>query len=112
MKTSKASAALWGNANKRTAAQHGLPGSDPADGLHPVITIPQLIKSIGVNPDALELLAARQHEMTPEQRTAALRAGLPPKARKVAKAQPKATPPAARRFANIPLRGFNRGAGL
>ncbi len=74
MKTSRATAALWDRANKRTAARHGLPGSDPADALHPVVTIPQLIKSIGVNPAARELLAERDHELSPAQRRKALEA--------------------------------------
>ena len=112
MKTSKASAALWNNANKRTNAQNGM--GDPGDAKHEILTVKQLIRQIGVNPNAIELLAERAHELTPEQRRAALQAFAPPKepkARTVAKAGPKATPPAVRRFANIPLRGFNRGAG-
>ncbi len=87
------------------AALHGLPGSDPADALHPVVTIPQLIKSIGKNSAALELLAGRQHELTPTQRRAALErfAATAPKARK-----PNAARPASRRLAGLPLRGFHR----
>lgn len=109
MKTSKASAALWARANKRNSARNGMGPAD--DALHPVVTIPQLIRSVGKNPAALELLASRRHEMTDAQITAVLEAGLPPKASKartVAKAAPKATPPAAiraRRLANFGLWG-------
>ncbi len=110
MKTSKASAALWSNANRRTSAERGL--GDPRAAMYPVVTIPQLIASIGVNPDAAELLAARSHELSDEQRTAALRAldAAAPKARKTAKAKakPRVMTPGARRIADIPLRGFNR----
>ena len=105
MNTSKTSAALWDRACKQTSARHGLPGSDPADAITKAVTIKSLIRSIGKNPAALECLAARAHELTSEQRTAALRAGLPPKARKVAKVAPKATTPGARRLANFGLWG-------
>ncbi len=99
MKTSKASAALWNNANRRNNARIGL--GDPADALHPVVTIKQLIRSIGTNPAALELLAARQHELTPEQRRAALEAhgAAAPKVRKPMAA--KVAPPAAARFLGL-----------
>ena len=111
MKTSKASAALWNNANKRTNAQNGM--GDPGDAKHEILTVKQLIRSVGKNPAALELLAARSHELTPEQRRAALRAYLPPKepkARNTAKAQPKAALNARSRLAGFPLRGFHSGA--
>ncbi len=110
MPISKESAALWDRANKRTAAQHGLPGSDPADAITKAVTIKSLIRSIGSNPDALELLASRSHELTDAQRMAALKAFAPPKAAKVAKAQPKAAPKARSRLAGFPLRGFHSGA--
>ncbi len=87
MKTSKASAALWTNANKRNAAQSGM--GPAADAKHAIPSIKALIASINTNPDALGLLAARSQELTPEQRTAALRAGLPPQAPKAHK--PKLT---------------------
>ena len=108
MKPSKASAALWDRANKRNAARIGM--GDPADAMHKVVTIKQLIRSVGTDPNALELLAARAHELTDAQRQAVLEAYAPPKApkaRTVAKATPKAAPPAARRLANIPLRGYH-----
>ena len=108
MKTSRASAALWDNANKRTAALHGLVGSDRADALHKVVTIPQLIRSIGTNPAALELLAGRQHELTPSQRAAALKAHGAAAAKVRRSKVAKATPPAPRRLAGFPLRGFHR----
>ena len=115
MKTSKSAASLWDNANRRNNARNGF--GDPTDALHPVVTIPQLIKSIGTNPAALELLAARAHELTPEQRRAALEAhgaaapkARKPKAAKVAKAQPKAAPKVRSRLAGFPLRGFHSGA--
>ena len=108
MKPSRATADLWANANKRTNARNGM--GDRADAMHKVLTIKQLIRSIGTNPAALELLAERQHELTPEQRTAVLKAYAPPKeapkAAKVAKAAPKARS----RLAGIPLRGFHSGA--
>ena len=99
MKPSKASAALWDRANKRTAARHGLPGSDPGDAKHEILTVKQLIASIGKNPNALELLAARSHELSPAQRLKALKAfeAAAPKARK-AEAAPKASPPAPSRL--------------
>ena len=106
MKTSKSAASLWDNANRRNNARNGI--GDRAAALHKVVTIPQLIKSIGKNPNALELLASRQHEMTDAQRTAALRAGLPPKAPKPTKAAPKVTTPGARRVANFGLYGKSR----
>jgi len=108
MKTSKSAASLWDNANRRNAARIGI--GDRADALHPVITIPQLIRQIGKNPAAIECLAERAHELTPEQRLAALKAFAPPKAAKVAKAQPKAAPKARSRLAGFPLRGFHSGA--
>jgi len=106
-KTSKASAALWSNANRRTSAERGL--GDPADALHPVVTVKALIRQINTNPDALELLAGRRHELTAAQITAVLEAGATPKepkARKVAKAKPRAMTPGARRIADIALREF------
>ena len=69
-----------------------------------MITIPQLIKLIGTNPAAIELLAARSHELSPAQRTAALKAACAtdkaPKAR-------DAVPTARSRMARLPLRGFH-----
>ena len=108
MKTSKASAALWNNANRRNNARIGL--GDPADALHPVVTIKQLIRSIGTNPAALELLAARSHELTPAQRTAALKAFAPPKEPKAVKPalNPKLAGMSTSRLADIPLRGFHQ----
>ena len=108
MQTSKASASLWDNANRRNAARIGL--GDRADALHPVITIPHLIKSIGSNPAALELLAARSHELSAEQRREALKAACPPtKAARKPKAAKVAMPaPGARRgIADVPLRGYH-----
>ena len=98
MKTSRASAAMWDRANRRNNAQSGL--GDPADATHKVMTIKALIASIGKNPAALELLAARQHEMTPEQRMAALKAfsAAAPKAKAKPKAAPKVKPPAPSRL--------------
>ena len=108
MKTSKATAALWDNANRRNAARIGL--GDRADALHSVTTIPQLIRSIRKNPAALELLAARSHELTDAQRMAALKAFAPPKEPKVTKAAKVAMPApgALRRMADVPLRGFHQ----
>ena len=83
---------------------------DPADAITKAVTIKSLIQSIGTNPDAFELLAARRHEMSAAQIDAALKRGLPPKAAKVAKAQPKAAPKARSRLAGFPLRGFHSGA--
>ena len=90
MKTSKASEVLWGNANKRTNAQNGM--GPAADAKHEILTVKQLIRQIGTNSAALALLAERQHELTPAQRTAALEAfnAAAPKARKVTKAAPPA----------------------
>ena len=109
MKPSSTSAELWNNANRRNAARIGL--GDRAAAFHQIPTIKSLIRQIGTNPAALELLAARQHEMTPEQRTAALRAGCPPtKTPKVTKAAKPAMPaPGARRgLADVPLRGYHQ----
>ena len=105
MKTSKASAELWDNANRRNAAQNGM--GDPADALHKVITVKSLIRQIGTNPAALELLAARSHELSPAQRTAVLKAYLPPKEPKAAKVAMPA-PGARRGLADFPLRGFHQ----
>ena len=104
MKTSRASAALWDNANRRTNAQNGM--GDPSDAKHEILTVKQLIGQIGKNPAALECLVARSHELTPAQRTAALEAhgAAAPKARKP-KAAPKARPPAARGMSAISLWG-------
>ena len=114
MKTQHASSAsLWDNANRRTKAENGM--GDPADALHPMVTIKQLIASIGTNPAALELLAGRAHELTPEQRTAALKAhgaAAPkvrrPKARKAAKVEPVARPGLS--GLSLLRLGFGRGA--
>ena len=95
MQTSK-SAALWVNANRRNAARIGL--GDRADALHSVITIPQLIRSIGTDPNALELLAVRQHELSPEQRRAALEAACATAPKVKPKATPEARPPAPSRI--------------
>ena len=113
MKTSKASAALWANANRRNAARIGL--GDPADAKHEILTIKSLIQSVGKNPAALELLASRAHELTDAQRMAALRAYAPPKepkARKpkAARVEPTAALNARSRLAGFPLRGFHSGA--
>ena len=109
MKTSKASAALWSNANRRTSAERGL--GDPANAMHEIVTIKQLMRQIGTNPDALGLLAARSHEMTPEQITVVLKAhgAAAPKARKPKAAKPAMPAPGARRgLAGVPLRGFHQ----
>ena len=109
MKTSNASADLWARANLKTSARHGITGSDPADALTPPVPIHKLIEKIN-EPGNLDLLAARSHELSPEQRRKALRTYRPkevPKARTAAKAAPKAITPGARRIADVPLRGFH-----
>ena len=106
MKTSKATAALWDNANRRNAARIGI--GDRAAAFHQIPTIKQLIGQIGTDPNALELLASRSHELTPAQRLAALKAFAPPKepkAPKTTKAPPRALTPGARRLANFGLYG-------
>ena len=103
MPISKETAALWDRANRRNAARIGL--GDRADALHQIPTIKALIASIGTNPAALELLAARSHELTDAQRTAALKAACPaPKAHKP-KAAPKVSPPTLRGMSGISLWG-------
>ena len=100
MKTSKSAASLWDNANRRNAARIGI--GDRAAAFHQIPTIKSLIRQISTDPNALELLAARSHEMTDAQRTAALKAACPPtKAPKVTKAQPKASLRALRGMAGI-----------
>jgi len=97
---------MWDRANRRNNAQSGL--GDPADATHKVMTIKALIASIGKNPAAIELLAARQHELTPEQRRAALKAhgAAAPKARKAAsKVKPPAPSRLSRTLAGVGLYG-------
>ena len=103
----RSSADLWASAHTRINAEHGMGNS--ANALHKAVTIKSLIQSIGTNPDAFELLAARRHEMSAAQIDAALQFGLPPKAAKVAKAQPKAATMAPRGLSGVPLWGKHGG---
>ena len=91
MKLSKESATLWSRANKKTDAQNGLDGSDPADAFTPPVPIHTLIEQVNTNPGALSQLARRAGELTDAQRVEFLTKYSPPEP-KAAKAKPKAAP--------------------